>query len=281
MQDEEKFSDDPAENMRMENEFIKLKLKAQYGDAFYMGSNEGLPPEVENEFLKRMIAFEESHADAVVSTVYECIGRPAYKSAEELNDIEIMVELQRINSVLNEHNIILDICDGPYPDRLIYTFITEELFSEEAKNTGDKEIRYRFIYEEFHPNHKAEITKRTHQFLKHWFTCSFDEYSTELSGQIVVPDGRQMNRQEALDKMRLFFDAFQGFKNDGYNIDDVSFDINPETFIGLGFAEGMLKYDALLEKGEVIHYQGPYKLYMQMQDNYWDIFCFIIPGFTW
>lgn len=281
MQDEEKFSDDPAENMRMENEFLKMKLKAQYGDAFHMESNAGLSPEIENEFLKRMIAFEDSHADAVVSTVYECIGRPAYKSAEELNDIEIMVELQRINAVLNEHNIALDICDGPYPDRLIYTFITEELFSEEAKNTGDKEMRYRFIYEEFHPNHKAEITKRTHEFLNHWFTCSFDEYATELSGQIVIPDGRQMDKEEVLEKLRLFFDAFQGFKNDGYTIDEVSFEINPETFIGLGFAEGMLKYDALLEKGEQVHYQGPYKLYMQMENNYWDIFCFIMPGFNW
>ncbi|MDN3658831.1 hypothetical protein QWZ08_24520 [Ferruginibacter paludis] len=281
MQDEEKFSDDPAENMRMENEFLKLKLKAQYGDAFHVESNTDLPPDIENQFLKRMIAFEANHGDAEVATVYECIGRPAYKSAEELNDFEIPGELQRINAILNEHNIVLNICDGPYPDRLIYTFITEELFAEEANNTVDKEIRHHFTYEEFHPNHKAEITKRTHEFLNHWFTCSFDEYASEISRQIVIPDGRQMDKEEVLEKLRLFFDAFQGFKNDGYNIDEVSFEINPETFIGLGFAEGMLKYDALLEKGEQVHYQGPYKLYMQMENNYWDIFCFIMPGFNW
>ncbi len=35
MEQEEKFSDDPLENMKIENEFLKLKLKAQYGDAFY------------------------------------------------------------------------------------------------------------------------------------------------------------------------------------------------------------------------------------------------------
>jgi hypothetical protein len=281
MQDEEKFSEDPAENTRMENEFLKLKLKAQYGEAFHLESNTDLPPEIENEFLKRMIAFEDSHTDAVVSTVYECIGRPAYKSAEELNDIEILGELQRINVILNEHNIILDIRDGPYPDRLIYTFITEELFAEETNSTVDKEIRNHFVYEEFYPNHKAEITKGTHQFLKHWFTCDFDEYATGLNRHIVIPDGRQMSNQEALERMQLFFDAFQGFENDGYTIDEVSFEINPETLIGLGFAEGMLKYDALLEKGEQVHYQGPYKLYMQMDNNYWDIFCFIMPGFDW
>ena len=28
MQDDEKFSDDPVENIRLENEFLKIKLKA-------------------------------------------------------------------------------------------------------------------------------------------------------------------------------------------------------------------------------------------------------------
>jgi hypothetical protein len=280
MQDEEKFSDDFAENMRMENEFLKLKLKAQYGDAFHMESNAGLPPEIENQFLKSMIAFEDAYAKAEFTTVYECIGKPDYKPADELNDVEIPGELERINAILQEHNIILDICDGPYPDRLIYAFITEELFSKETE-MGIEGMGRHFIYEEFHLNHKAEITKCTHQFLKHWFTCNFDDYATEISRQIVIPDGRQMTREEALVKLQLFFDAFQGFKNDGYTIEEISFEINPETFIGLGFAEGLLKYDALLEKGEQVHYEGPYKLYMQMENNYWDIFCFIIPGFNW
>lgn len=280
MQDEEKFSDDPAENMRMENEFLKLKLKAQYGDAFHMESNTDLPPEIENQFLKSMMAFEDAHAKAEFTTVYESIGRPDYRSGDELSDSEISGELERIIAILEEHNMALDICDGPYTDRLIYTFITEELFAKEIE-MGMEGMGRHFIYEEFHPNHKAEITKCTHQFLKHWFTCGFNEYATELSGQIVIPDGRQMNREEALGKIQLFFDAFQGFKNDGYTIEEISFEINPETFIGLGFAEGMLKYDALLEKGEQVHYEGPYKLYMQMENNYWDIFCFIMPGFNW
>ena len=52
MEKDELFSDDPQENMRIENDFLKLKLKAQYGDAFFMESNADLPPEIENEFKK-------------------------------------------------------------------------------------------------------------------------------------------------------------------------------------------------------------------------------------
>ena len=50
---------------------------------------------------------------------------------------------------------------------------------------------------------------------------------------------------------------------------------------GFGFTEGMIKYDAVMENAEIIHYEGPYKLYMQRIDKYWDIFYFIMPGFAW
>ena len=281
MLEEEKFSDDLVENTKLENEFLKIKLKSQYGDAFHMESNAGLPPEIENQFLKNMMAFEDAHANAAFTTVYENIGEPAYRPAEELDDNEITIALAGMNAILDEHNMVLDICDGPYDDRTIYTFITEELFTTETEIGGIEGMGRHFIYEEFHPNHKAEITKCTHQFLKRWFSRDFDEYTTELSNHIITFDGRQMVKEEAITRMQVFFDAFLEFKDDAYNIDDISFEINTETHIGMGFAEGVLKYDALLEKGESVNYQGPYKLYLQMEDNYWDIFCFAMPGFKW
>lgn len=281
MQEDDKFSDDPAENMKLENEFLKIKLKAQYGDAFFMQTNADLPPEIENQFLKNMMAFEDAHANAVFTTVYECIGKPDYRPAEELDDKEITTELKRINAILAEHNMALDICDGPYPDRLIYTFIIEELFAKETEMTGMEGMGCHFIYEEFHPNHKAEITKCTHQFLQHWFTRHFDEYATELCNDIITFDGRQLSKEEVIVKMELFFNAFQQFKDNAYNIDKVVFEIKDETHTGMGYAEGILKYEALLEKGESIHYEGPFKLYLQMEYNYWTIFYFVVPGFEW
>jgi len=281
MQEDEKFSDDPVENIKLENEFLKIKLKAQYGDAFHMESNADIPPEIENQFLKNMMAFEDAHAKAEFTTVYESIGKPDYRPAEELTDIEVTAALERITDILEEHNMALDICDGPYPDRLIYTFITEELFAEETEMGGIADMGCHFIYEEFHPNHKAEITKCTHQFLQHWFTQQFDEYATDLSSEIITFDGKEMSKATAIVKMQLFFNAFQQFKDDAYNIDKVVFEIKDEINTGMGYAEGILKYDALLEKGESIHYEGPYKLYLQMEHNYWKIFYFVMPGFEW
>ena len=186
-----------------------------------------------------------------------------------------------MNAILQKHNLALDICDGPYPDLIIYKFITEELFAHELEMNGIPGMTINFIYEEFHPNHKAEITKCTHQFLQHWFTQYFDEYATELCNEIITFEGMQLSRGELIVKMQLFFNAFQQFKDDAYNIDKVVFEIKDETNTGMGYAEGMLKYDALLEKGESIHFEGPYKLYLQMEDKWWGIFSFVMPGFKW
>jgi len=280
MEKEELFSDDPEENMRIENNFLKLKLKAQYGDAFFMDSNADLPPEIENQFLKNMMAFEEAHANAEYTTVYEKIGRPAYKPAAELAKDEITSELQRITGIMEEHQISLDMCDGPHEDEVIYKFITEELFGHEIEKTPVFGMGWNFIYEEFHPNDKADIEKNTHEFLQHWFTRDFNDHSTELGYEFVLPDGRQLNRDELINKLKPFFDAFTTFKDDAYNIDDIKFELHEEGH-GLGHAEGMLKYDAVMENGEIIHYEGPYILYMLRQDKWWSIIYFVMPGFAW
>ncbi len=280
MSQDEKFSNDEDENLRIENELLRIKLTAQYGDAFQMESNASLPPEIENQFLKNILAFEESYENAEVTTVYEQIGKPSYKSIDELSPAEITEELNRITAIMETHHIGLDFCDGPYPDEEMYKFITEELFAHEIDRVPLLGMNWNFIYEEFHPNNKAEMTKNTHQFLEHWLNRSFGEYSSELDYNIITADGRQMKRDELIKKMSPFFDSFERFENDGYNIDMIDVQ-EQEDGRAMGFSEGMYKYDAIIENGESIHFEGPYKLYMRREDNYWRIFYFVMPGFKW
>ena len=176
--------------------------------------------------------------------------------------------------------IDLDFCDGPYDDPVIYKFITEELFAhniEKAQRIGES---YIFIYEEFHPNDKVEITENTHEFLNHWFRRAFNDYSTELAREFILADSRILSNAEVTGKMNDFFQAFREFKDDGYNIGNINFELQGNDR-GMGFAEGMLKYNAVMDNGEIIHYEGPYKLYMQREDKWWSIFYFVMPGFNW
>ncbi len=245
-----------------------------------MESNADLPPEIENQFLKNMMAFEDAHAHADYTTVYERIGKPDYKAADELNPAEITRELKMITAIMAKNNIALDICDGPYADEIIYKFITEELFTQEIEKVAIAGMGCNFIYEEFHPNDKAAIEKNIHEFLCHWFNRDFNEFCSELGYHFITADGRQLDRQAFLEKLKPFFESFVAFKDDGYNIDEIKFELQDESR-GLGHAAGILKYDAVMENGEIIRYEGPYKLYMQREEKWWTIFYFIMPGFEW
>ena len=50
------------ENLRTENEFLKMKLMLEHGGQFGELDEDGntdLPPEIENEFLNSVMAFEK------------------------------------------------------------------------------------------------------------------------------------------------------------------------------------------------------------------------------
>lgn len=281
MQEEEKFSDDPQENLRIENELLKIKLKAQFGEAFQVGMGEDIPPEIENQFLKNVLAFEEAHINTEYTTVYERIGKPAYKPASELTKEELKEACAALLALMEEQHISLDFCDGPYDDETVYRFITEEFFEHEVEKDPVDGMSSCFIYEEFHPNHTADIAKRAQEFLQHFFTAAFNEHSIELADDIIMPDGRQLTKETLLKKMQVFFDAYESFANDAWTTPHVEYKLQEAAGRGMGFSEGMCKYDALLDNNEILHFEGPYKIYMGLQYGLWQVFYFVLPGFKW
>ncbi len=273
-------NEEEQDKLSIENEIMKIKLQMQFGDDFMMKSNGSLPPEIENQFLKQIMAYEDNHKNVEEVTVFERIGKPNFKKVNELNADELSKELIRLNELMESKGIMLNICDGPYEDTVIYQFITEELFLETVEKESVENSICNFIYEEFHVNDKAEITKNTVEFMEHWFTREFTEHSYELANPMITADGKVMPLPDLFKKMSLFFEAFEDFKNHKFMIGEVSFELHGDD-AGMGHSEGLVKYDAVLENGEVIHFEGGYKLYMQRQGNWWDIFYFIMPGFNW
>lgn len=279
-EEDDYLSEEDKDKLSIENEIMKIKLQMQFGDDFFMKSSGDLPPEIENQFLKQVMAFEANQGSGEEVTVFERIGKPDFKQVEDMEPAEIRVELDRLNDILEENGIMLNVCDGPYDDAVIYKFIIEELFLENIEKEFIENTICNFIYEEFHLNDKAEITKNTQGFMKQWFAREFTEHSYELADTLVTEEGKQLPLKELFKKMSLFFEAFEVFKNDNYNIDEISFEVDEEGN-GMGFAEGMVKYDAMLDNGEAVHFEGNYKLYMQRGDDWWDIFYFVMPGFNW
>lgn len=276
--EEELFSEDPEEQLRIENEILKMRLKAELGGDFEPLSE--VPAEIENLFLKNVLAFEHEHANAEVKTIFELLDKPAFKKEAELNDAQLVKALHDLESLLDDKGIAVDYLVD-YPARIKYTFLTEELFLKEASMMTMPGMTMHYLYEEYHPNHEYEIRRKADYFIKHWFEQSFDEQSSELSESFVAPTSdSSISREQLFTKFGNIFDSYDEFKNEEYTVDEVSFELI-ENNEGLGFADGNVSYDAVMENGETIRFSGPFKFYFQMEDDYWSISYFNWPGFGW
>lgn len=145
----EQFSGDPNENLRMENEVLRMKLRTQFGGI--STAREDISPIEENLFLRHVLAFEEQYANAPLKKVHEIIGSPVFEKADVLDDLTISRELERIEVLLSENNIELQFIK-PQDERLKYQFITDEFFHYEIEDVKIPGMINCFMYEEFHPD---------------------------------------------------------------------------------------------------------------------------------
>jgi hypothetical protein len=275
--DEEKFSEDSAENLRMENELLKLKLQAQFGAK--LGENETLPPDIENQFLKNVYAFEQNLGDYTPIKVVELLGSPDFRKAATLTNEVFKKEYDRLMELMKQKSIAVDFI-RPREERFMYKFITEELFDHKIGNSMPGMITH-FTYEEFHPDHELDIRNRTDDFLRNWFGKEFNEFASELSHHFILPNHQILSREETLTKIKNLFDCYTSFSNCMVALQEVKLQWNDETQSGMGHAEGGVKYDAVMETGETVHFEGPFKLYLSNEDGWWSIFYFVFPGFEW
>jgi len=270
------LSNDPEENLRMENELLRLKLQAELGGQSHGSGN--LPPEIENEFLKNIFAFEQNYANSKRTIIYNLLGKPEFKKAGDLDDEAIELALEEVTNLLAKKNIVVHF-DEECDSRTRYHFITEELFEKETDDFKIPGMTTNFDYEEFHPNHKKDIQNRAVEFLSEWFKQSFDENSWELADHFILPDRRILSKKDLVAQLKNIFNAYNAFTNEEYFIKEIKFELNENG--SLGHAEGGVKYDAVLENGETIAIQGGFKLYLSNENGWWSIFHIVFPGFKY
>ena len=116
---------------KAENEFLKMKLLLEQGAELGYPNGEGLPVDIENMFLKDILAFEEHYRHRKQVTVYEKIGRPSdFKPVAEIPDAEIREAWNEVEECLQRSGIELHTCSPNVEIRELYRFVTEELFAD-------------------------------------------------------------------------------------------------------------------------------------------------------
>jgi hypothetical protein len=117
---------------RIQESLIQIK-REQLRDEFWMQfdhMDEGLSPEVQNEWLDYILNFERQFENAPRITVRERIGNPIIQPVIEIPLYAVGEAVNNLLDLLAEHGIAVDFM-GEWDDLAAYRFISEELLDEE------------------------------------------------------------------------------------------------------------------------------------------------------
>ena len=194
--------------LQKENEEMKSRISKEFGGVHGRGDN--VPPELENQFLKYILEFEEQFAKGKETTVYDRIGRPEWIPETKLSDAEVEKKLQWIYERLHMNNLAIDSICG-VEDRVMYRFITEELFDHVILDMSVPGMMTNFIYEEFHPNHEYDVEQAVLEFITHTLLQNSDTDDWLFNSDLKVWLNPDIDLEKAIRNIKNFINSWSDF----------------------------------------------------------------------
>ncbi|HET9488003.1 MAG TPA: hypothetical protein VFO54_11225 [Chryseosolibacter sp.] len=263
-----------SDNLQAENSLLKLKLRLEYG--MQMDDTSSLSPEVENQWLKSVYAFEQQFKNARRISVYDYIGRPDFSNWDALTPDETRKELLRIQTIMEQNDVQLT-CLCEYDDAIIYRFVTEELFQHEMDDMRVAGMTCHFTYEEFHPNHDYDLRNYTHDFLKAIFSRPWhEEFDIIHLTRKVSFCGKEYDRQSISDIITTFQEVHANLEIEKLDIKAVV--MNEE--VTRAVVHSSLSWSGKMKQGTTVRFEGAGSFHFVRDDDYWQIVNFEIPGFS-
>jgi hypothetical protein len=137
--------------IKAENDYLKMKMMLERG-AQFGSTSDACTPEMENQFLKRVMEFEQMADNTKLIRLFERIGSPPnVRPITDIRDDEIVTELDKLMLLMNEHGISLSVLNSDVSPKEIYRFIIEELFEEQVPESAPQGMMTGFIYDLYHP----------------------------------------------------------------------------------------------------------------------------------
>jgi len=195
------------ERLDAENQFLKLKLMAEYGGQFYsVDSDTNIPNEIENQFLNNVIEFEKQFSAGRTITVFEKIGSPGhFKSVSEIPDDEMDQAWEDLSEHMCRHGVDLSACSPRVTAGELYRFATEELFKHETDDISIPGMVTGFIYDEFYPDVEYDNTRTAiHECLQRVFCKLPIEWMHYFSKEVRFNDNFPITREALKEKINRF-----------------------------------------------------------------------------
>ncbi len=210
--------------------------------------------------------------------VYDLIDQPVVKEVNELCEEELLFETEKLLDSCKKAGIQVRFpCDC---NRVaVYEFITKEVLHFEAGPFDPSSQVWNIEYEPFNPGQNLLIRNCCSSFLDNWLHQKLKAFNIELAEIFVTNKGTIKTKQEVLDRLKFCFKD-RVFSSGNYSFSNVGFNWDEENNIGTGHAEGVLKYLSLSGQ-EKKYVDGSFKFYLINENGEWEIFYFLIPGFSW
>jgi hypothetical protein len=261
----------PEEKLQADSDLLKIKLEMEFGMQS-MGSSANMDDKMQNDFLNYIYNFEKEYAKKKRITVYEKIGSPDFKKAEDLSIDDLNKEIHRLCDLIEAHGMKVDtICK--YTNDIIYKFITEELFTEEIDEMNVPGMVTHFTYEEYHPNHEYDIKEQAADFLNSLINKRWKDIFETVLAESVEYNGIKYAKDLFVNIIETFQEAEGKMKLANWEPKRCSFDLEKET----AQLEGKIKYKVAATKKI---YEGNANFGLKLEYGFWSINKVVLPGFS-
>lgn len=257
------------ERLEAENDFLKMKIMLEQGAEFYGGnSEEKLPPEIENEFLKNIVEFEKHFDKRKTIKILDRIGRPEhFKPIAKIPDLEIDREYQLLLNYLERYEIHFSVCSPNIPVKELYRFITEELFEYEMDDIRLAGWTTNFIYDEFYPDPYYDNTTDAEDCIGSILKKEPMEFMSQCrSENLQLNEHHSLSENKCIEKINRFKLANDNLEVREINVVECTVDGSESSVSG--------NYDVTAISGnEVFQLTGNWKIKFEMDEDfgYWYI----------
>ncbi|HSK12856.1 MAG TPA: hypothetical protein VK907_06545 [Phnomibacter sp.] len=282
-------------NADLEREMLEMKLRAEFGMTDgYMAPD--IPPELAKQFLEQIYAFEKGMAGGKMASVAESVGVPPFETwpAEEMGWEQGEKLVEGVLEWYRQQHFEI-VFEQAYPPQVKYQFLTEIFPAEPNPYGGKPSVPSVIQYEQFVPNHAADIEANANHFLESFFERNAGGMKDVMWRDQVAPGYGPYDGQLLIEYLEHWFGSLAGFSKHKFTILQVSYDrvdednagetmpddpdeLPPGPF-GMGYAEGLMGYIAeSLVQTEPIKQAGPFKLYFEWRQGHWGIVYPDMPG---
>jgi hypothetical protein len=267
----ENFSElSKEEQLKAENEFLKMKLMLEHGAKFSEKTGnltEELPSEIENQFLNNIVAFEKQFAERKTTTVGARLPElSGFKKPGELKPAEYEASWKKLRTYLNENGIDLDACSYNVTPRELYRFVLEELINHEMDDIVIPGMICGFIYDEFYPDPIYESEKAVKYFFEGiWDNEQLDEFAFFLPESFSLNGNFFAKRNEFIKKINVFKSFHDELELDTFQIDQNNVSETSEVSL-----KGIYQASGKIDNEEKI-YSGSFDIFLSPTDNNWEI----------